>query len=212
MSDLAELRKTYARSELRRSDLHAEPLEQFRAWFAQALSEAGHEPYAVTVATADERGRPSARTVLLRAFDSRGFVFYTNFFSRKGHDLSVNPQASLLFYWPSLERQVRVEGAVERVRNEEADAYFARRPRESQLAAHASTPQSAPIAHRAALELRYQELAGRFPGEVPRPEDWGGFRVIPDTYEFWQGRPGRLHDRFLYTREGAIWHTSRLMP
>lgn len=212
MADLTALRKDYTSGTLRRADLHADPLEQFRAWFEQALASDLPEPYAVTVATADATGRPSARTVLLRGFDARGFVFYTNFSSRKGHDLAQNPQAGLLFYWPSLERQVRLEGRVERVSDEEADAYFAKRPRDSQLAAHASTRQSAPIEQRAVLEARFAELARAYPETVPRPDNWGGYRVVPDAYEFWQGRKSRMHDRFRYAAQDGGWRIERLMP
>lgn len=210
--DLADLRLSYTRGELRRADLHPDPVEQFRAWFAEALAADLLEPYAVTLATADASGRPSARTVLLRGFDARGYVFYTNYAGRKARDLAQNPQAGLLFYWAALERQVRIEGRVEKVSEAESDAYFARRPRESQLAAHASEAQSAPIRDRAELEARFRDLDARFPGDVPRPEGWGGYRVVPDAYEFWQGRPNRMHDRFVYIPDGAGWRAERLTP
>ncbi len=212
MTDLTSLRKDYAAGELRRADLNPDPVTQFRTWFEQALASDLSEPYAVTVATADADGLPSARTVLLRGYTGEGFVFYTNYDSGKGRDLAQNPQAALLFYWPNLERQVRLSGRVERVSSGESDAYFAKRPRASQLAAHASGVQSAPIENREALEDRFGALEREYSADVPRPEHWGGYRVIPSTFEFWQGRKGRLHDRFVYTRQGERWSTERLTP
>ena len=212
MTDYAGRRQDYARSKLRRAELPREPLILFRSWFEEALASDLAEPYAVTVATADATGRPSARMVLLRAFDERGFVFYTNFDSRKARDLHQNPQAALLFYWPTLERQVRIEGRVDRVSDAEADAYFATRPRGSQLAAHASGRQSSVIVRREELEERYAALEVRYPDIVPRPENWGGYRVIPDAFEFWQGRPSRMHDRFQYTLRDNGWSLERLAP
>ncbi|MFC4453231.1 pyridoxamine 5'-phosphate oxidase [Deinococcus sonorensis] len=214
MTDLTSLRQTYARGELRRQDLRPRPHEQFQRWLEEALASDLPEPYAVTLATADEAGRPSARTVLLRGADEAGLVVYSNYESHKGRDLKVNPQAELLFYWPQLERQVRVYGPVERLTPDESDTYFHQRPRESQLAAHASDPQSAPIASRAALEAAFSALHQRFPEgqQVPRPEFWGGYRLRPLMYEFWQGRPNRMHDRFEYLRAGDDWQITRLMP
>ncbi|PYE56203.1 pyridoxamine 5'-phosphate oxidase [Deinococcus yavapaiensis] len=212
MTDLTKLRLTYAKGELRRADLHGDPVEQFRAWLDEALASDLPEPYATTVATASASGRPSARTVLLRGFDARGFVFYTNYTSRKGQDLAENPQAALLFYWPGLERQVRVEGRVEQVSSEESDAYWRSRPRDSQIGAHASGRQSHPIADRDALEARFEELRTQFVQDVSRPGHWGGYRVVPDTFEFWQGRPSRVHDRFQYTRQAEGWKIERLTP
>lgn len=212
MTDLTGLRKDYAAGELRRADLNPDPVAQFRAWFEQALASDLTEPYAVTVATADADGLPSARTVLLRGYTGEGFVFYTNYDSGKGRDLAQNPQAALLFHWPNLERQVRLAGRVERVSSGESDAYFAKRPRASQLAAHASGEQSAPIENREVLEARFRDLERQYSAEVPRPENWGGYRVVPAMFEFWQGRKGRLHDRFVYTRQGEGWSTERLTP
>ncbi len=212
--DIAGMRKEYRRGELRRADLHEDPLEQFRAWLQEALDAALPEPYAVTVATVDAAGQPGARVVLLRGFDARGLTFYTNYESRKGHDIQAVSRAALLFYWPQLERQVRVEGRVERVSAEESDRYFHSRPRESQLAAHASTPQSGEIENREALDAKLQAVHERYPEgtEVPRPDFWGGYRVVPAAWEFWQGRESRTHDRFRYERAGEGWRAARLMP
>ncbi|WP_027480729.1 pyridoxamine 5'-phosphate oxidase [Deinococcus pimensis] len=211
MSDIRDLRKEYRRGELHREDLNPDPVEQFRVWLDEALASDLPEPYAVTVATADGSGQPSARTVLLRGVDARGFVFYTNYLSQKGREIEANPRAALLFYWPGLERQVRVEGTVEFVSDAESDAYFASRPRESQLGAHASA-QSSVVEDRAELEERLHATERAFPGEVPRPPHWGGYRVRPFALEFWQGRPSRLHDRFRYTLTPDGWTIDRLMP
>ena len=214
MTDLTDLRLSYQKGELRRDRLHHDPHEQFQGWLAEALATDMPEPYAVTLATADDSGRPSARTVLLRGADGRGLVVYSNYQSHKGRDLSLNPQAELLFYWPQLERQVRVYGRVERLDEDESTDYFHKRPRDSQLAAHASDPQSAPIASRAELEAKFAALEERFPeGQpVPRPDFWGGYRLTPSAWEFWQGRPNRMHDRFEYLLSGDGWAITRLMP
>jgi pyridoxamine 5'-phosphate oxidase len=199
-------------AELRRHDLAADPLEQFRGWFSEA-SAALDGPEAVALATATPEGAPSARMVLLKGFDERGLVFFSHYTSRKGRELEANPQAALLFHWSPLGRQVRVEGLVERVAGEESDAYFATRPREAQVGALASR-QSDPLASRAELDERLaeleQDLAG---GAVPRPPTWGGFRLAPRTWEFWQHRDSRLHDRFRYEREpSGAWRIERLFP
>jgi pyridoxamine 5'-phosphate oxidase len=213
LDDVGRLRNEYTRSGLKESDTDPNPTDQFRRWFDEALASNLHEPNAMTLATATPDGHPSARVVLLRGFDERGFVFYTNYEGRKGWELETNPYAALVFYWGELERQVRVEGRVGRVSHEESDAYFAGRPRGSQLGAWASE-QSRPIKDRGALEERLRELEAEYEGcEVPRPPFWGGYRVEPETIEFWQGRENRLHDRLLYRRlEDGGWRRERLQP
>lgn len=214
LPDLTEKRISYTRGELRRADLHADPHAQFQQWFAEALKGQMIEPYALSLATASAAGRPSVRTVLLRGVDERGLSFYSNYDSHKGHDLAANPQAELLFFWPDAERQVRVYGGVQKLSEEESTAYFHVRPRDSQLAAHASDPQSAPVADRAALEAKFAALEAQFPqgSSIPKPDFWGGYRLAPQEWEFWQGRPNRMHDRFVYRRGDARWVAGRLMP
>jgi pyridoxamine 5'-phosphate oxidase len=202
----------YAGLSLLEKDMDADPIRQFARWLDEAGKVGLKEPLAMTLATADAEGRPAARVVLLRGVDARGFAFYTNYESRKGQDLLVNPRAALAFYWDALDRQVRITGPVERVSAEESDAYFATRHRGSQLAAWAS-PQSAVVADRAALDARYREMEERFAGrEIPRPPHWGGYRVVPEVIEFWQARPNRFHDRLRYRREGDRWILERLAP
>lgn len=208
-----DLRIDYSKSQLSEADAAADPFEQFRRWFADVQAAGIAEPNAMTLATADASGAPSARVVLLKGFDERGFAFFTNYTSRKAADLEANARAALCFYWQPLERQVRVEGRAERVSREESEAYFRTRPPSAQLGAWVSR-QSRPVASRQELERRERALMERFAGqEVPRPEFWGGYRVVPHAVEFWQGRPSRLHDRILYTRgPDGSWARQRLSP
>jgi len=211
--DVAALRQTYRRGQLLESEVTGDPIEQFRRWLADAIQARVPEPNAMTLATADGDGVPSARIVLLKEVDDRGFVFYTNAASRKGTDLAVNPRAALVFCWLELERQVRVAGDVTQVTRAESAAYFASRPRASQLGAWASN-QSSVTASREDLVVAERAATERFAGgEVPLPDFWGGWRVRPSAVEFWQGRPGRLHDRLRYSRtEGGGWVLVRLAP
>ena len=189
-----------------------DPFEHFGAWLGEALSaDAVGEANAMTVATVGADGRPSARVVLLRGWDRRGFVFYTNYESRKAAEIAAHPFASVVFWWGALERQIRIEGIVERASAEESDAYFATRPRGHRIGAWASR-QSEIVADREALERSVAEIEARFPGEVPRPPFWGGYRIVPDRFEFWQGRPNRVHDRIVYVRDGETWALARLAP
>jgi len=233
---ISELRREYSIGGLNRQDLSADPMIQFKNWFAQASATQsgsrwrqigialykfwhallGHTPIdvsAAVLATANKDAQPSARTVLLKGVDTRGFVFYTNYDSRKGQDLIENPNASLVFYWSNLERQICVAGTVTKLSHEESEAYFKHRPKGSKLAAWASK-QSHLVADRQTLEKHWQEMAARFPGEnVPLPPNWGGYVLAPVRIEFWQGRPNRLHDRFLYTKQpDGLWRIERLAP
>jgi pyridoxamine 5'-phosphate oxidase len=209
---VADLRKDYGQASLDEREVADDPIAQFTRWFEEALKAEVNEPNAMGVSTVDEHGRPSSRIVLVKQFDARGFTWYTNYDSQKGRQLNSNPFAALLFFWSELERQVRIEGRVERTTAEESDKYFNSRPLKSRLSAIASH-QSAPIANRADLEHNYEEVARQY-GEAPqRPDHWGGFRLVPERIEFWQGRRSRFHDRVVYTRqEDGTWTRQRLQP
>jgi pyridoxamine 5'-phosphate oxidase len=209
--DLQAMRRDYTAAPLLEEDLAPTWLEQFERWLGDAVGEVD-EPNAMILATADAQGRPSARTILLKAVDERGFVFFTNRRSRKGLEIAANPRAALVFPWLDARRQVVVEGAVEPVPEGESDAYFATRPREARISAHAS-PQSEVLESREALERRRDDASARFADDVPRPEHWGGLRVVPEAVEFWQGRANRLHDRLRYRLdESGAWVVERLAP
>jgi len=210
---VADLRRSYERGGLDERSFAPDPVSQFRVWFHDAVSARVAEPNAMIVATASADGRPSARTVLLKGYDERGFVFYTNLGSRKGRDLAENPFASLVFPWYTLERQVVVAGPVQPAGRAETEAYFQSRPRGSQLGAWASA-QSSVIASRELLEERYAAVAARWADDeaIPAPDSWGGFQVVPETVEFWQGRPSRLHDRLRYRQVAGGWVIERLSP
>ena len=210
---IANLRKNYASATLDVKDVDANPLVQFEKWFEQAVQSQLPEPNAMTLSTVSAEGKPSARIVLLKGITADGFIFYTNYESRKGKELAMHPFAALTFLWVDLERQVRIEGSVTKIEGETTIAYFHSRPRASQIGAWAS-PQSAVIADRSILEQQAQQYTEKFANqEVPLPPHWGGYQVIPDRIEFWQGRPSRLHDRILYTRtKDGKWEISRLAP
>ncbi len=212
--DLAGLRREYETQGLRRAELHPDPIEQFATWFSTAINSGLPDANAIALATATPDGKPSARVVLLKGFDQRGFVFFTNYESKKGHELEKNPEAAFVVYWMQLERQVRVTGRVEKTSREESEAYFHERPLGSQLGAWVSH-QSEVIDARRILDARLAEMTQRFAGskEIELPAHWGGYRIVPATIEFWQGRANRLHDRFRYTREqDASWTIERLAP
>jgi pyridoxamine 5'-phosphate oxidase len=209
--DLANLRRDYASESLSERDVHPDPVKQFEKWFEQALRAGMIEPNAMTLATSTPDGRPSARMVLLKGVDANGFVFFTDYRSRKGAELSANPHVSLCFWWDALQRQVRVTGAAARVSREESEAYFRTRPHGSRIGAWASH-QSAPLESRAPLEREVERLKVAYPDDVPLPPHWGGYRVTPESIEFWQGRPSRLHDRIVYTAERGQWTIGRLSP
>ncbi|MBN3826625.1 pyridoxamine 5'-phosphate oxidase [Burkholderia sp. Ac-20384] len=214
MTTLADLRINYSRASLNEADVAHDPFAQFDRWFKEALAAKLPEPNTMTLATVGDDGRPSARIVLIKGVDERGFVFFTNYESRKGRDLAAHPQAALLFYWIELERQVRIEGRIEKTSAEESDRYFASRPLGSRIGAWASE-QSAVIDSRATLEAQEKSVSERYGDNPPRPPHWGGYRLVPDSIEFWQGRPSRLHDRLLYTRDADTspsWSISRLSP
>ncbi len=212
--DVRDLRVSYEKASLDVEDVAANPVDQFRLWLDAALGTEGIvEPNAMSVATVGIDGQPSSRVVLLRGYDERGFTFFTNYESLKGHEIGYTPRAALLFWWGALERQIRIEGPIGRLSADESDEYFAKRPRGHRLSAWASH-QSAVVANRAELEAQMAEADARFPGDVPRPPHWGGFRVNPQRFEFWQGRRNRVHDRIVYRRAigTAAWKIERLAP
>ncbi|WUR13852.1 pyridoxamine 5'-phosphate oxidase [[Empedobacter] haloabium] len=209
---LADLRMDYGRASLSKEDTLDDPVAQFTKWFGEAMKAQVNEPNAMSVATVGSDGRPTSRIVLIKQYDERGFTWYTNYASQKGRQLADNPHAALLFFWPELERQVRIEGRVERTSAEESDKYFYSRPVKSQLAAIASA-QSAPIANRAEMEARYAAVEAESGDKPRRPDHWGGYRLVPDRLEFWQGRRSRFHDRIVYTRQAdGSWTRERIQP
>ena len=214
IKDLSELRLNYQKGELYEDQVNPNPHMQFLQWFNHALAAQLHEPYAMSLATANAQGRPHVRTVLLRGATETGYDFYTNYDSQKGLDLAENPYAELLFYWQEQERQIRISGKVIKISEEESTDYYHKRPRESQIAAHISTPQSGVVASREELQQRFWDLHQQVATqeELDKPEFWGGYRLQPDYYEFWQGRPNRLHDRLSYERIDGTWKLQRLMP
>ncbi len=212
--DIGALRQDYTQMGLTRENLAADPIAQFNVWFQQALQAQITEPNAMQIATATPQGKPSLRTVLLKAYDEQGFVFYTNYTSQKSQEIAVNPQVTLLFFWKELERQVEISGFAEKVSSLESLAYFTSRPRGSQLGAWVSA-QSSIISSRHLLEMKLEEIKRKFKaGDIPLPSFWGGYRIVPQTIEFWQGRTNRLHDRFEYRREdnNQSWSLVRLSP
>ncbi|MFV5508009.1 pyridoxamine 5'-phosphate oxidase [Acinetobacter sp. 197] len=214
IKDLSELRLNYEKGELQEQQVNPNPHMQFLQWFNHALEAKSHEPYAMSLATANAQGRPHVRTVLLRGATEAGYDFYTNYDSQKGLDLAENPYAELLFYWQDQERQIRISGRVMKISEEESTDYYHKRPRDSQIAAHVSTPQSGVIGSREELQQRFWGLHHQVANqqELDKPVFWGGYRLEPDYYEFWQGRPNRLHDRLSYRKSDDGWTLERLMP
>jgi pyridoxamine 5'-phosphate oxidase len=213
MKDLSGIRNEYSKASLDSKDADPDPIRQFDKWFGEAISANVLEPNAMNLATLSEQGTPTSRIVLLKGVENNCFVFYTNYQSQKGKELTHEPACALTFFWPELERQIRIEGVAERVSAERAEQYFRSRPRGSQIGAW-SSPQSSVIASREILEQRVAEMEKKFEGksELPKPQQWGGYSVTPHEIEFWQGRPSRLHDRIIYTRVDGIWKINRLAP
>jgi len=212
MQELSGIRKEYTKSVLRREDLVANPIEQFKKWMKDALDSGCHEPTAMNLATVNEMGFPASRIVLLKDTSDWGFTFFTNYESAKGQDMGKQPHVALNFFWPELERQVRIEGCIEKATPEESDAYFQSRPRESRIGAWVSQ-QSSPIDDAVDLQQQYDEITEKYANQlIPRPNHWGGYHVLPHRIEFWQGRASRLHDRFQYNKDGNGWTISRLAP
>ncbi|MBF7690616.1 MULTISPECIES: pyridoxamine 5'-phosphate oxidase [Acinetobacter] len=214
IKDLSELRLSYEQGELTENQVSQDPHQQFLNWFNFALEAQLHEPYAMSLATADREGHPHVRTVLLRGATERGYDFYTNYDSQKGLDLAENAFAEILFYWPSLERQVRIHGQVIKISEQESVDYYHKRPRDSQIAAHVSTPQSGTIESREKLQQKFEHLSEALQQQqtLDKPNFWGGYRLQATSYEFWQGRPNRLHDRLQYIKQDTTWVLQRLMP
>lgn len=209
--DLEHIRKHYQRTELHEEQVCGDPVLQLQRWLSDAAAADLPEPNAMAVSTCAD-GRPSSRMVLLRRLDAAGLVFYTSYFSRKGREIAGHPHVAALFYWPQLERQARIEGAVQKIADDESDAYFAGRPRGHQIGAWASE-QSEPVENRELLDQRMRDYEERFEGEeVPRPHSWGGYLIVPERFEFWQGRPNRMHDRLEFTRDAGLWTLRRLQP
>lgn len=213
MNDIASLRKEYSKAALDTRAVSQDPINQFTKWFDEAINAKVPEPNAMNLATVNENGRPASRIVLLKGIEDNKFVFYTNHQSRKGKELDANPACALTFFWPELERQVRIEGVASRTDEKRAEKYFQSRPRGSQLGAWAS-PQSTLISDRSLLEERVKKLEEKFKGQdiLPKPNQWGGYVIDPLMIEFWQGRPSRLHDRILYTKDDGMWKINRLAP
>lgn len=209
---IAQIRRVYQSQSLREEDVQPNALDQFESWWQQAIDSRIEEPNAMVLSTCGEDGMPSARVVLLKGLLPNGFIFFTNYLSHKGKQIAHNPRVSLLFFWQPLERQIRIEGVAAEIAAQESDKYFASRPRESQIGAW-SSPQSQAIASRQELELWEQKFMQKYANKIiPRPPHWGGYLVKPTTIEFWQGRPGRLHDRILYEKTGDVWTIRRLAP
>ena len=213
MQRLADLRREYSKFSLDTATVLADPIDQFQKWFDESLKAEIPEPNAMTLATVNDMGRPSSRIVLLKGIEAKQFIFYTNYLSKKGKELENNPACALTFFWPELERQIRIEGITDRVDAPTSDAYFRSRPRGSQIGAWAS-PQSSVISERKLLDERSEKMEAKFKGleQLPRPNQWGGYKVIPFLIEFWQGRTNRLHDRIQYTLTDGVWQIQRLAP